>query len=116
MKILVTVIAAVLFVNVAHASDASCIAKADIALAKVAQTLGLGKGVGHIGGSEITNQTKDDSGHRVLTISGGVLAANDTDGYLTGTGAIIEMIETKKGCFVNSVSVSTGADFQAQME
>lgn len=116
MKQVLLVMALVVGVSSAHASDANCIANADVALARVAKTLGLGNGVGHIGGSEILERSKNENGDTVLKIGGGVLAANDTDGYLTGTGATIEMIETKRGCKVNSVSISTGADFRALIE
>lgn len=116
MKKYVLILVVALGATIAHADDASCVKKADLVLANVAKTLSMGNGVGHIGGSEVLKRAKDANGNLILTIGGGMLAADDTDGYLVDTDATVEMVETKNGCEVASISVGTGAAWAATLE
>jgi hypothetical protein len=94
-----------------------CQKKADQALAKVAEALGMGKGVGHIGGSDLTEKKTDSEGNLFMIFNGGPLASQIDDGYRSGTGAVVRMVVAgKASCLVDNVVIDTGASFQVRMK
>jgi hypothetical protein len=101
----------------AKAIETICQENADIALTKVAAALGLGKGVGHLGGSAPSEEAeKDGSGNTILTFGGAPLAGPKDDGYISGAGAIVRMVITGKStCEVENVNIDTGASFRHEL-
>lgn len=119
MKCLALMILMTLSSVFAHASvsviDTICKGKAEKALAKVAQALGLGQERhGLAGGCRRIKTERDDNGNYFVTYGDSLLSTQDVDGSFSGTGAEVEMIVTQKTeCEVNSVKVATGAELRA---
>lgn len=112
MKKLALFVVISLLGTVAQATTSEpCQTSAVKTLKKVAASLGLGKNVTHLGGTELLGIKTSDSGKTIYIFGGGVLARENLDGYISGSSATIEMIADQKGCVVNSIKVNTGADF-----
>lgn len=95
-----------------EAQKAACKAKVERVISATGKVLGMGNGVGHLGGAEITGSKKLEGGTLVYIYSGGVLSANNVDGYLSGTGAETEVIFNGTGCEISKISINTGADYR----
>ncbi len=93
-----------------------CIQKAERLLSNSAEIAGMGQGVGHMGGMQVLSKRIYRKKNVVYVLGGGALAAKNTDGYMSGSGAVTLVSLTKKSCNILDFQLTTGKNFNRGFE
>lgn len=88
-----------------------CLRKSEKALSHAGAALGMGAGVGHMGGMEVLSKRQYKNGKVVYALGGGPLASKNSEGYISGSGAVTLVALTKNSCDILDLQVTTGRSF-----